>query len=152
MRRWVLSVAVLVVAGCGGTDAPPPGTEGSSSTGQGDSGSGSADGGNGDSGSSGTPNGDAGSGAPDVAPLDTGLMTACGKPGDMGNSQGVGKYCNGFADCAGNGQAILCATLGDPNAHFCTFACMSAASTACGAGASCQCLGGQCGCVPDTCK
>ncbi len=72
----------------------------------------------------------------------------CNDPGNMGNSVGVGKYCNDSSMCGGG--APSCATLGDPTEHFCTTTC-TMGSTACGQGASCQCQGGQCGCVPDVC-
>lgn len=76
----------------------------------------------------------------------TGLC--CGQPGDTGNELGVGKYCNALSDCSGN-MANLCATLGDPKLHFCTFACQMGGN--CGTGAACQCQGGQCGCFPNAC-
>lgn len=80
------------------------------------------------------------------------LASACGHPGDVGNSLGVGKYCSKLSDCAGNGQATLCTILGSNDTFFCTFACSDAASTECGEDASCQCQGTQCGCFPDACK
>jgi hypothetical protein len=76
---------------------------------------------------------------------------SCGSPGDKGNDIGVGKYCNGITDCAGNTKAVLCATLGEPGAHFCTTQCSGAGDTSCGTGATCSCDNGQCGCVPDKC-
>jgi hypothetical protein len=74
----------------------------------------------------------------------------CGHPGDQGNSLGVGKYCDQLTDCIGL-QAGLCATLGDPNAHFCTKTCTQGSTTECGDNATCSCQGGQCGCVPNAC-
>jgi hypothetical protein len=84
-----------------------------------------------------------------------GDMTAlcCGQPGDVGNNLGVGKYCADFGGCANNGSASLCASLGDPNLHFCTFLCTKG-TTNCGTGASCQCNPqnpAQCACFPDSC-
>ena len=79
-------------------------------------------------------------------------QTHCGQPGDTGNSLGVGKYCTGIQDCFGNSKATLCSTLGGPGTNFCTFMCtQSDASTECGENASCQCQGGQCGCLPNIC-
>jgi hypothetical protein len=73
--------------------------------------------------------------------------TSTDMAGDAGNELGVGKYCNGFGDCTG--MANLCANLGDPQLHFCTMVCQMGGN--CGAGATCQCQGGQCGCLPDSC-
>ena len=77
-----------------------------------------------------------------------GIKFCCGKPGDPGNEQGVGKYCIDSGACAGS-QALFCATLGNPDSHFCTRPCSMGES--CGTGATCQCQGGSCGCVPDSC-
>lgn len=95
----------------------------------------------------------------------------CGQPCQPGNSLGVGAFCNDTVDCTQLPKAHLCATLGDPGAHFCTFRCSvvpegGASSDAgddagptlptdCGQGASCKCGsgGGQtgCACTPDHC-
>jgi len=81
-------------------------------------------------------------------------MYQCGiGPGTMGNSKGVGKYCDGLGDCSGH-EATLCATLGDPTAHFCTKVCDAAmpADVQCGENATCECNGGStCGCTPAAC-
>lgn len=74
-------------------------------------------------------------------------------PGTMGNSKGVGKYCESIADCSGQ-EASICAVLGDPTAHFCTKVCDAAmpADVQCGETASCSCNGGgPCGCTPLAC-
>src|SRR5258708_4298314 len=71
----------------------------------------------------------------------------CGQPGDVGNNLGVGKYCPTLGDCTG--MANICASLGDSELHFCTMICQLGGH--CGAGAPCQCQGGQCGCFPDSC-
>jgi hypothetical protein len=76
----------------------------------------------------------------------------CGKQGDPGNELGVGKYCDTSSDCASASKATLCATLGDPGAHFCTLACMSGDATGCGNNAACMCSNGECGCLPNQCK
>lgn len=75
--------------------------------------------------------------------------SCCGVPGNPGNELGVGKYCDTLADCAGL-KANLCATVGNPNAHFCTRAC-TPGQPDCGSGATCQCVGMQCGCIPGEC-
>lgn len=80
------------------------------------------------------------------------LYSACGHPGDVGNSLGVGKYCTKLSDCASNPKATLCTILGSSDNFFCTFSCSGPTSTECGENASCQCQGGQCGCFPDACK
>lgn len=107
------------------------------------------------------------------APLDSSF---CGQPCQPGNSLGVGAFCNNITDCTQQPQAHLCATLGNPGAHFCTFRCSvvpeggatsgdggddggDAAGpsfpTDCGEGATCQCGsgGGQagCACTPNHC-
>ena len=79
-----------------------------------------------------------------------GLGLVCGNPGDRGNALGVGKYCAALSDCSGQAAGI-CATLGDPDAHFCTTTCTDGDATACGDGATCACEDGQCGCVPNSC-
>jgi hypothetical protein len=75
--------------------------------------------------------------------------SCCSTPGNPGNELGVGKYCDQLSDCAGQ-PANLCATLGDPSAHFCTRACTPGQSD-CGSGATCQCAGQQCACIPGEC-
>jgi hypothetical protein len=83
--------------------------------------------------------------------VDAPASTKCGKPGDMGNSLGVGKYCTQLTDCFGL-KAGICAILGgDPNQTFCTMSCTMGSTTACGENAMCACQGGQCGCVPNAC-
>jgi hypothetical protein len=89
------------------------------------------------------------------------VYSACGHPGDMGNSLGIGKFCSSVADCAGTGIPTICATLGDPSEHFCTAMCTPADAampeggtgfpTNCGEGATCECSTGGCGCTPNQC-
>ncbi|MFI5300976.1 MAG: hypothetical protein ACHREM_23080 [Polyangiales bacterium] len=90
--------------------------------------------------------------------VDAGPEAGCTGPCDHGNALGVGMYCNGFADCSGNSTARLCASLGDPTLHFCTFLCTkpdAGGANPCGEGATCQCGSGSggsgCGCTPNAC-
>jgi hypothetical protein len=86
------------------------------------------------------------------------FVSLCGKPGDIGNSKGVGKFCTSLADCAGNGMATLCSILGnDPanpqdNTYFCLFTCDATSPAGyCGENAICQCSNQGCGCTPSAC-
>jgi hypothetical protein len=86
------------------------------------------------------------------------IDSACGQPCQAGNSLGIGRFCNNIHDCEGTSIPTLCATLGDPNEHFCTAMCAApdASDDAgfpkdCGENATCQCQGGQCGCFPNSC-
>jgi hypothetical protein len=97
---------------------------------------------------------DDGGGVDSCTPIDS----ACGQPCEPGNSLGIGKFCNNLDDCHGTQVPTLCATLGDPSEHFCTAGCAapdagpeSGLIEDCGANASCQCQGGQCGCFPNSC-
>jgi hypothetical protein len=108
---------------------------------------GAASGGNSSAGSS----GGTGGGSADAG-SDAGYQCGIG-PGTTGNSKGVGKYCDTLGDCSGQ-DASLCATLGDPTAHFCTLVCDAAmpAEPQCGEMATCECNGGSsCGCTPAAC-
>jgi hypothetical protein len=93
---------------------------------------------------------DDGGNAIDAAP--DAVESFCGFPGDVGNSKGVGKFCNTIGDCSGQ-EANLCATLGDPMAHFCTAICDPAMPVAdeCGEDTTCECSGSNCGCTPTSC-
>jgi hypothetical protein len=97
---------------------------------------------------------DGGGGGDECAPIDS----ACGQPCQEGNSLGIGKFCNTIDDCKGSQIPTLCATLGDPNEHFCTAMCAPPDASddagfpqSCGENATCQCQGGQCGCFPNSC-
>jgi hypothetical protein len=80
----------------------------------------------------------------------------CGKPGDVGNSLGIGKYCTTETDCPAT--APLCSNIentdgGKLNTFFCVQVC-DGCNTAevCGSGAVCGCLvPGECGCTPTDC-
>jgi hypothetical protein len=173
MREWICALAVLGVTACGGSHSgasgssnepvekdPAPAPSASPSTGV-DAGAPSPAPGV----DAGSPQVDSGTAAPSAdasvtadggTPPDGGygdvtIPTSCGMPGDVGNSLGVGMYCTSVAQCLGNTQATLCATLGNPNMQFCTFLCTQGSPTACGTGASCECQSGECGCVPDSC-
>jgi hypothetical protein len=74
----------------------------------------------------------------------------CGKPGDMGNEVGVGKFCASLGECGST--APLCSSIGDPDTHFCTRTCPMGDSSVCGTGAECTCnSSNQCGCTPSAC-
>jgi hypothetical protein len=86
------------------------------------------------------------------------LLSKCGRPGDTGNSIGVGLFCHSFTDCAANSVAKLCTTIVNgitPSAadlYFCTMTCDPTVSDAqCGENAYCLCGSGACGCVPNRC-
>ena len=92
------------------------------------------------------------------------IDSACGEPGDMGNSLGVGKFCNHLSDCSATPEAHLCSIIGDLPTHFCTKTCVGpadggddggatvdAGDDGCGDGATCQCDSAGCGCTPNMC-
>jgi hypothetical protein len=103
---------------------------------------------------SGAPKGD--------ASADSGSMTsACGHPGDKGNSLGVGQYCTGEGADAGAcpSTAPVCSTIenssepADKQTFFCVLPCTACSPAGfCGEGASCVCNTEGCGCIPDTCS
>lgn len=91
-------------------------------------------------------------------------LSACGKPGDKGNSIGVGKFCTQISDCTTEGaKTTLCSSLGNgsmPSAndtYFCTiFPCkQDGGADFCGDNATCVCGSGGgmtgCACTPNTC-
>jgi hypothetical protein len=92
---------------------------------------------------------------------DSGPASACGHPGDMGNSLGVGKYCASSNDCPST--AALCSTIeasildnpSIPATNFCLIPeCdpCSPAAPQCGENAFCACYAvGECGCAPLSC-
>lgn len=82
------------------------------------------------------------------------LDSGCGHPGDLGNAQGVGKFCTTSADCSCTSGANICATLGGAGHNFCTTLCTptDGGDSGCGDNATCACQGaGQCGCTPNVC-
>lgn len=86
-------------------------------------------------------------------PIDFTFVSVCGHPGDVGNSLGVGKFCQKITDCSSNTKATLCTTLGSDVSFFCTLPCApgDAGAMTCGENARCACEGGQCGCFPTSC-
>jgi hypothetical protein len=95
----------------------------------------------------------------DAGPIDAGLESACGHPGDMGNALGVGIYCPTGTECTGSGT--LCSSIvNNPatpasNTYVCILPnCDTCDPAACGQDAYCVCsasLGG-CGCFPTSCS
>ena len=86
-------------------------------------------------------------------------VSCCGKPGDLPNNVGVGKYCREIVDCTGNMRAQICSSLGNTanrKTFFCTFLCDPKADggNPCGDGAACTCdVGGAgCACTPVACS
>ena len=81
------------------------------------------------------------------------FVSACGHPGDKGNSLGVGRFCQALSDCEGTPHPTLCTILGSSDNFFCTFMCKpgDAGLTECGENARCACEGNQCGCFPTAC-
>jgi len=82
-----------------------------------------------------------------------GFMSDCGKPGDTGNSIGIGKFCLKQSDCL---AGTVCTQLQDPDNYFCTKLCSpgDAGVEQCGENAHCACdpQGRGCGCFPDACN
>ncbi|HEU0031110.1 MAG TPA: hypothetical protein VFQ53_10795 [Kofleriaceae bacterium] len=87
------------------------------------------------------------------APSADAFESDCGKPGDVGNELGIGKFCASLSDCSTTAAAPLCSSLGDPNTHFCTKTCSSTGpADQCGTGTECTCnASNQCGCTPSSC-
>jgi hypothetical protein len=85
-------------------------------------------------------------------------FSACGHPGDKGNSLGIGQYCTASTDCPGT--APICSNIensdADPtlNTFFCVIPCTGCEAPGfCGSGASCVCEApDKCGCTPVTCS
>ena len=96
--------------------------------------------------------GDDGAKSPDAGASADAYESDCGKPGDMGNELGIGKFCASLSDCSSTPSAPLCSSLGDANTHFCTKTCPMGSTDACGTGAECTCnANNQCGCTPSVC-
>lgn len=94
--------------------------------------------------------GGGGSAKPDAAP--DAFDSICGRPGDMGNELGIGKFCASLSDCSSTQSAKLCSTIGDPQTHFCTKTCAMGSTDQCGTATTCTCnASNQCGCTPNSC-
>ncbi len=90
--------------------------------------------------------------AADQGPPDLFFHTLCGRPGDTGNSLGVGRFCSEQSDCRNNGKALLCTAVADQERFFCTMVCAGdGGADACGESAACACQPGACACVPKLC-
>ncbi len=89
--------------------------------------------------------------SPDAKAVDA-FASQCGKPGDLGNELGIGKFCASLSDCSSTAMAKLCSTIGDSTTHFCTKTCTMGSTDQCGTATSCVCNGSnQCGCTPMAC-
>lgn len=95
--------------------------------------------------------------SPDLAASgDMTFFSCCGKPGDNGNTMGVGQYCQKTNDCT-NSAAPICANDFFParKTFFCTNSCdgPDMGSRGCGADATCtkDKDTGLYGCVPTSC-
>ena len=84
------------------------------------------------------------------------LFSACGHPGDTGNSKNIGQYCDNNTPCPGS---LLCSNLengslpANQQVYFCTTTCPTAGPdlTICGENATCACKSAGCACVPNVC-
>src|SRR5688572_8347814 len=83
------------------------------------------------------------------APGADAFASQCGRPGDVGNELGIGKFCASLGDCT-SPSAPLCSVLGSMDTHFCTKTCKTTDPAGiCGSAAECVCNGNnQCGCTP----
>ncbi len=85
---------------------------------------------------------------------DMALNSCCGKPGDPGNSKGVGQFCMEHGDCTGAAALCSWAVAPQKRAYFCTLPCSpDMGSTACGENSVCQFDSSfqAYGCVPSAC-
>ena len=96
--------------------------------------------------------GGGGSKKPNVDAAVDAFESTCGRPGDVGNELGVGKFCASLSDCSTTPMARLCSSLGDATTHFCTKTCTMGSTTECGTATMCVCnASNQCGCTPNSC-
>jgi hypothetical protein len=88
-----------------------------------------------------------------AATFDMTFKSNCGKPGDPGNSIGIGKFCEKQSMC---NPGTVCTQIQDPDNYFCTKLCTAgdAGAADCGENAHCACdpMGRGCGCFPDACN
>lgn len=92
----------------------------------------------------------------ETPPADMGntMFTCCGKAGDPGNEQGVGKYCTTMAECTGANTLCSAVAAAAKRTFFCTKPCQGdGGSVECGTGATCtfDSSFNAHGCVPNTC-
>jgi hypothetical protein len=81
---------------------------------------------------------------------DMAFASSCGRPGDTGNSKGVGQFCMTSQDCTGT-ASFCTAGLASPPTFFCTIlGCTMGADPKCGENTTCECQG-ACACVPNSC-
>lgn len=91
-------------------------------------------------------------------------LSQCGRPGDKGNSLGVGKFCTRLSDCNSlDSMTNICSSLGNgaipspSDTYFCTiYPCKpDGGASSCGENATCVCGsgggGGGCACTPNSC-
>jgi hypothetical protein len=86
------------------------------------------------------------------------LASACGHPGDKGNSLGIGQFCTmPFGECP---SGLTCSSITNANlppeqhTYFCSTTCQTAGPdpTHCGDNALCVCIKPTlCGCTPMAC-
>jgi hypothetical protein len=85
------------------------------------------------------------------------IVSACGHPGDKGNSKHIGEFCTmPFGECPGT---LLCSSAqnsslpANEKTYFCTTTCAAAGPdpATCGEDAQCACQGPLCACVPTAC-
>jgi hypothetical protein len=95
--------------------------------------------------------------SPDLSPPAGDMFfSCCGKPGDPGNTMGIGQYCTTTNDCT-NSNAPICANDFYParKTFFCTNSCDAPGTGTRGCGADATCTkdrdSGLYGCVPTAC-
>ena len=81
------------------------------------------------------------------------FFSMCGQPGDTGDPDGVGKFCESGSDCLST--APLCSNLGSKTTFFCTKFCTFGSADTCDADTTCVCEGSNnappCACTPTKC-
>jgi hypothetical protein len=90
---------------------------------------------------------------------DMALNSACGHPGDKGNSKHVGQFCMTLGDCpSGTTCSVLANSTLPPNeqTYYCTIQCDKSAQgtpdvSVCGENSICLCASLGCGCAPIAC-
>jgi hypothetical protein len=89
----------------------------------------------------------------DAAPVVDAFYSMCGEPGDVGDPDGVGKFCQSGSDCLSS--APLCSVIGSKTTFFCTHLCTFGSAGTCDADDTCTCEGSNnappCACTPTKC-